>query len=314
MFITINGHLGSGKSTVCSLLKEKHGFDVFSTGTIQRQLARKRNMTTLDFNKLSENDCSIDHYIDRTVVEFAENNKGELVVFDSRLAWHFVPNSFKVRLTIHPIVAAERIVPNRRSMEESYDSIEDAINLLSERQKSEALRYKSIYNIDVDNPNNYDFIVDTGQLTPEEVANTIYDAYCHFCEKIIVEHIVNSQATNTFINTAVVADSIYSAIEELQNGFVISVDEIINNEIATFRNRNIENPNKRLLKKDILVIDSFETCNGKEATQRVLYEIITKRMQHGKPTLILVKMGLQKISTISSELISLINDSFVFLP
>lgn len=314
MFITINGHLGSGKSTACSLLKEKHGFDVFSTGTIQRQLARIRNMTTLDLNKLSENDYSIDHYIDRAVVEFAENNKGELVVFDSRLAWHFVPNSFKVRLTIHPIVAAERIVPNRRSMEESYDSIEDAINLLSERQKSEALRYKSIYNIDVDDPNNYDLIVDTGQLTPEEVANTIYDAYCHFCEKIIVEHIVNSQATNTFINTAVVADSIYPAIEELKNGFVISVDEIINNEITTFRNRNIENPNKRLLKKDILVIDSFETCNGKEATQRILYKIISKRMQSCKPTLLLAKMGLRNFSTIRSELESLINDSFEFIP
>lgn len=314
MFITINGHLGSGKSTVCQLLKKKYGFEVYSTGNIQRHLARKMNLSTLDLNKLSENDCSIDHYIDKAIVEFAENNKGELVVFDSRLAWHFVPNSFKVRLTIHPIVAAERIVSNRRSLEESYDSIEDAINLLSERQKSEALRYKSIYNIDVDDPNNYNLIVNTGQLTPEEVANTIYDAYCHFCEKNIVEHIVNSQATNTFINTAVVADSIYSAIEELQNGFVISVDEIINNEIATFRNRNIENPNKRLLEKDLLVIDSFETCNGKEATQRILYKIISKRMQSCKPTLLLAKMGLRDFSTISSELESIIYDSFEFLP
>lgn len=314
MFITINGHVGSGKSTVCSLLKEKYGFDVFSTGTIQRQLARKRNMTTLDLNKLSENDCSIDHYIDRAVVEFAENNKGELVVFDSRLAWHFVPNSFKVRLTINPIVAAERIVPNRLNPEESYESVEDAIHQLSKRQKSEALRYKSIYSIDVNDPNNYDLIVDTGQLTPEEVANTIYDAYCHFCKKIIVEHIVNSQATNTFINTAVVADSIYAALEEMQNCYVISVDEILNNEITTYRNRNIENPNKRLLEKDILVIDSFETCNGKEATQRILYEIITKRMQSCKPTLLLAKMGLRYFSTISSELEALLNDLFAFLP
>ena len=82
LFITINGQLGSGKSTVCSLLKKKYGFDVFSSGRIQRQIARKMNASTLDLNKISENDYSIDRYIDKVVVEFAENNIGESVVFD----------------------------------------------------------------------------------------------------------------------------------------------------------------------------------------------------------------------------------------
>ena len=176
------------------------------------------------------------------------------------------------------------------------------------------MRYKSIYNIEIDDSKNYDLIVNTSQLTPEEVANTIFEAYCCFCEKTIVEQIGNQPTTNAFINTAVVADSIYAALDKLQNCYVISVDEILNNEIATFRNRNIENPNKRLLEKDLLAIDSFETCNGKEATQRILYEIITKRMQSCKPTLLLAKMGLRNFSTISSELESLINDSFEFFP
>lgn len=314
MFITINGQLGSGKSTVCSLLKNKYGFDVFSSGRIQRQIARKMNASTLDLNKISENDYSIDRYIDKVVVEFAENNIGESVVFDSRLAWHFVPNSFKVRLTINPVTAAERIVPNRHTPEESYNSLEDAICRLSERQKSESLRYKSIYNVDIDDFKNYDLIMNTSQLSPEEVGDTIYEAYCHFCKKTIEKHFMNKPKTNAFINTAVAASGIYTAIDKLQNGYLTSVDEIIKNEIATFQNRNNESPQKRLAKKELLVIDSFETCNGKEATQKLLYGMITERLQRGKSTILISKIGFKKLKPISSELVSLVNDSFVFLP
>lgn len=259
MFITINGHLGSGKSTVCSLLNKKYGFEVFSSGSIQRQLARKMNTSTLDLNRLSENECSFDYDIDKAVTEFAENNKGELVVFDSRLAWHFVPNTFKVRLTINPEIAVERIVFNRCTPEESYDSLGDAICQLSERQRSESLRYKSIYNVDIDDPNNYDLIMDTSQLSPEEVCDTIYEEYCHLCKKTIEKHIINMPRTNAFINTAVAVSGIYTAIDKLQNGYLTSVDEILNNEITSFRNRKSESPNKRLVEKEVLVIDLFET-------------------------------------------------------
>ena len=314
MFITINGHLGSGKSTVCSLLKNKYGFDVFSSGSIQRQIARKMNASTLDLNRLSENECSFDHDIDKAVVEFAENNKGELVVFDSRLAWHFVPNTFKVRLTINPVTAAERIVFNRCTPEESYDSLEDAIGQLSERQKSESLRYKSIYNVVIDDPNNYDLIVDTSQLSPEQISDMIYEAYCLFCKKTIEKHIINMPKTNAFINTAVVTSGIHTVIDKLQNVFLSSVDEILNNEITSFRNKISESPNKRLVEKEVLVIDSFETCNGKEVTQKLLYGIIGDRLQRGKSTILVSNMGLKKLISISSELVSLVNDSFEFLP
>ena len=314
MFITINGHLGSGKSTVCSLLKNKYGFDVFSSGSIQRQIARKMNASTLDLNKISENDYSIDRYIDKVVVEFAENNIGESVVFDSRLAWHFVPNTFKVRLTINPVTAAERIVFNRCTLEESYDSLEDAIDQLSERQKSESLRYKLNYNVDINDSNNYDLIVDTSQLSPEEVCDTIYEAYCHFCKKTIEKHIINMPKTNAFINTAVVTSGIHTVIDKLQNVFLTSVDEILNNEITSFRNKISESPNKRLVEKEVLVIDSFETCNGKETTQRILYEIITMRMLLRKPTLIISNIGIHHLSAISSDLFSIVKTTFELLP
>ena len=122
MFITINGHLGSGKSTVCELLRNQYGFKVFNTGSIQRQFANEMNISTLELNKKSKEDFSFDYQIDNAIVEYAKTHVGERIVFDSRLAWHFVPESFKVRLIIRPEIAAERVYLNRQSKEEQYSS------------------------------------------------------------------------------------------------------------------------------------------------------------------------------------------------
>ena len=35
MLISITGKLGSGKSTVCNLLKDRYGFEIYSTGAFQ---------------------------------------------------------------------------------------------------------------------------------------------------------------------------------------------------------------------------------------------------------------------------------------
>lgn len=180
MFITINGHLGSGKSTVCAILRDSYGFKIFSTGSIQREFANRLNVSTLELNKKSFKDLSFDHYIDNATVEYAKAHGGENVIFDSRLAWHFVPKSFKVRLTIDPEVAAIRVFNHRQSEEENYSTVQEAIKLLSERQEAEAERYQSIYGIDINDVNNYDYIVDTSNLSPLDVADRIMDKYNEF--------------------------------------------------------------------------------------------------------------------------------------
>lgn len=182
MFITINGHLGSGKSTVCTLLQEKYGFSIFSTGSIQREFANSLNISTLELNKKSFDDLSFDHYIDSATVEYAKAHCGERIVFDSRLAWHFVPNSFKVRLTIVPELAAIRVFTLRQSEEENYSTVQEAMEQLFERQKSEAERYQALYGIDSNDVNNYDYIVDTSNLSPLDVADRIMNKYKEFLQ------------------------------------------------------------------------------------------------------------------------------------
>ena len=42
MHITITGRLGSGKSTVCRILADKYGYEIYSTGKIHRQIAAEK--------------------------------------------------------------------------------------------------------------------------------------------------------------------------------------------------------------------------------------------------------------------------------
>ena len=91
--ITITGDLGSGKSTIAKLLCEKLDFKYFSTGNIQRELSKKEGLNTLEMNYLAEKNEEIDKYIDN--LTSAINNETTAHVLDSRMAWHFIENSFK---------------------------------------------------------------------------------------------------------------------------------------------------------------------------------------------------------------------------
>ena len=96
--ISITGDLGSGKSTVCRYIKENHGLNVYSIGQIQRSLAQKYNMDILTFNRYMESHPEFDEEIDAELAKIGKRD--ESMVLDSRMAWHFVPDSFKVYLSV----------------------------------------------------------------------------------------------------------------------------------------------------------------------------------------------------------------------
>ena len=120
MHITITGNLGSGKSTVGKLLSEKYGFEIYSTGKVQRELARQMNLSTLELNQLMMSDRKYDHMIDDETARISRENKDKNIIFDSRLAWHFVEESYKVFVSVNLDVAAERIMKDQEGCREIF--------------------------------------------------------------------------------------------------------------------------------------------------------------------------------------------------
>lgn len=173
MHITITGNLGSGKSSICKLLNEKYQFEVYSTGKVQRELAKEMNMTTLELNQLMCSDKKYDNMIDDATTRISRENKDKDLIFDSRLAWHFVEHSFKVFVSVSLEVAAVRVMNDQRGEVEKYTSLEDAKRQLAERAATERVRYKDIYNLNYMDFGNYNLVIDSTYCTQDKIAEII---------------------------------------------------------------------------------------------------------------------------------------------
>jgi cytidylate kinase len=181
--ITITGDLGSGKSSVAKVLCKMLNLKYFSTGVIQRQIAKEKGLNTLELNYFSENNLDIDKYIDDQVIKL--NDETDSFILDSRMAWHFIRRSYKIYLTVDPIVAAQRVIADDQREGEPVieDAYEKSLNLL-ERRAAEDKRFKSIYGVDCGDLSNYDLVLDTTTSGIEEISKVIVDRYTEFLNQI----------------------------------------------------------------------------------------------------------------------------------
>ncbi|MDF2609089.1 MAG: hypothetical protein K0R92_563 [Lachnospiraceae bacterium] len=204
MHITITGNLGSGKSTVCKILEDKYGFEIYSTGKVQRELARELNISTLEMNQLMMSDPKYDTMIDDTTAKISRENRDKNIIFDSRLAWHFVEQSFKVFLSVSLDIAAERVMNDNRGKEEKYATVKEARELLAARAATEDKRYHAMYQLDYFNFSNYNLIIDSSCTSTEIIASIIISEAKKFHEAIKGQ---TYQSGNQGINRVLLAPS-----------------------------------------------------------------------------------------------------------
>lgn len=172
--ISLAGDLGSGKSTVGKILAEEFQAELYSTGTIQRAIAVEMGMTTLQLNQYMETHPEIDGKIDDGLRALEKEPKN--LIIDSRMAWHFVPSSFSVYMMADALISAERIM-NAGRASEPFSSVGEAAKSVSDRRKSEMLRYSHLYGVNIKDMENYDYVIDTSFVPPEEVAAHIAGHY-----------------------------------------------------------------------------------------------------------------------------------------
>jgi CMP/dCMP kinase len=172
--IVMSGDIGSGKSSVATALKQITGYDIIGTGTIQRAIAKRRGVTTLELNKISQTDRSIDDEIDSYVIELGKTQ--DHLILDSRLAWHFIPTAFKVFLSVDPVVGAERVFYASRN-DENNPTLEATLENNLKRQAIEDQRFHKLYDVNFRKYRNYDLIIDTSFTSPEAIARKIKDCF-----------------------------------------------------------------------------------------------------------------------------------------
>ena len=170
MIITISGTAGSGKDTVGKKVAKDLKYKFYSMGDLRGEMALKRGMTIEEFNRLGEKEDWTDREVDNYQRELGQKSDNFVIV--GRTSFHFIPHSVKVFLDVDVQTAAKRIMGDKRP-DEKYKSIDEAIKKLEERQKSDNLRYKKYYNLDILDKKHYDVCIDTSEMKPEEVASAI---------------------------------------------------------------------------------------------------------------------------------------------
>ena len=168
--VTVAGDIGSGKTEICRQLSKATGWEVVSAGAILRKMALEHGMGVLEFNEYAKLHTGIDRDIDAYIASRA--NHPDSVIVDSRLAWHFLPNSLKVFLVVEPTIAAQRVFRATRP-DESHASIETAGSDNAERQRMERQRFMQLYGLDCDYWRNYDLVIDTSYAQPGEAAEVL---------------------------------------------------------------------------------------------------------------------------------------------
>lgn len=168
MKITIFGLAWSWTSTLWKMLSEKLEHTFMSSWNIMRSWADEMWYTIYEFeDKVIKTDQTFDLKLDKKVKEYWKENDN--FIFESRLAWHFIDDSFKIFLHCDDDVRYKRI-----HSREWWD-LDEIITKTKKRESELELRYKEVYP-DISFPpkkENFDLFIDGTNHSPE---NTLDEA------------------------------------------------------------------------------------------------------------------------------------------
>jgi CMP/dCMP kinase len=176
--ITIAGVPGSGKSTTAKNVAKKLSYSHFSSGDLFREVAAEHGVDIATINQIAESQDDIDFKVDQKLRDMGTTEKD--LVIDSRTAFHWIPQSFKVYLKLDIDIASERVFRQiqfgGRKSQTAANQQEVRVDIET-RMTSELKRYGILYDLDYTEEDHYDLVIDTNLYTVEEVSEMILAAY-----------------------------------------------------------------------------------------------------------------------------------------
>lgn len=168
--ITIFGQAGTGTTSVGKALAKSLGYIFLSSGDIFRHKAGELGLELNNFEKLCLRNSKYDIELDNYVAEFGKKN-GNCVV-ESRLAYHFIPDSIKVKLICDYITRIRRVA-GRDGI--AFSATSEKTNF---RENIAKKRYRKLYGIkDFGSDKKFDLIVDASKKSVEEIVAMIISKF-----------------------------------------------------------------------------------------------------------------------------------------
>lgn len=167
MKITIFGNPGTGTSTVGKQLAETLGYAFKSSGNMFRDMAQELGMTVYELDTAAQTDPQYDIKLDDMVAAYGASHDN--FIFESRLAWHFIPDSIKIALVCDASEAARRVA------ERDGISIEEATQNNDLRIATYQNRYPKYYPGLTYPPSDdvFDLVIDVTNILPDAIVARI---------------------------------------------------------------------------------------------------------------------------------------------
>ncbi|WP_299335508.1 (d)CMP kinase [Haloplanus sp.] len=195
LFITVSGPPGCGATTLTEGLAEALDCGYVIGGDIFRELADERDLSLQQLIAKAEENDEIDRALDRRLRRIAEEwgAANKAFILESRLAgwlagnradlriWLDAPEEARIeRLSDHEVnYVIER--PEERTPEDigglkQLSDQEEVGALMRVREVSEAGRYESYYDIDLEDRSFYDLALNTARWDADTVLNIVLSA------------------------------------------------------------------------------------------------------------------------------------------
>ncbi len=174
MKITLAGVPGSGKSTLRKALATHFNLETKATGDFMRSKALEygyHDITKFVKEYISQHP-EIDREVDEAQKQFGQENDN--FVLDAHIGFLFVPDSIKIFLQCDSEITAKRILAAKRATEAAQD-LQSAIAANQTRIQTMRENFQKLYNVDMHDKNNFDFVLDTTHLTPKQVSQQVIE-------------------------------------------------------------------------------------------------------------------------------------------
>lgn len=162
--IAISGKSGCGNTSVSSMLAKKLSITLINYTF--RSVAKEKNISFEEVCKKAENDSWWDRYVDERQRSLS---KKQSCVVGSRLAIWFLDHA-DIKIYLH----ADEHVRARNIQQREGGSFEQSLRETTNRDRSDAERYKKLYDIDISHYENVcDIVVNTQNKDKKAIVEEI---------------------------------------------------------------------------------------------------------------------------------------------
>ena len=169
MLITISGQSGSGKNSTAERLARKLRCRVVDAGTIFRDMGKKQGMDVIAFGQYVDAHPEIDQALDEEMLRHAQNSTN-VILLGRLTGWMTMRRDIpavRVWLSATAETRAKRVVRREKI------SFQQALQDTERRDRDNALRYKKLYGLDLNDLSPYDIVVVTDNRSLGQVVSLL---------------------------------------------------------------------------------------------------------------------------------------------